>query len=403
METSAIIGKLKDYDADLRKIRHDIHQNPETAFEEVRTAKLVAEHLRSWGIDVTDGIAKTGVVGTLKGKRPGQRAIGLRADLDALHIPEATGKPYSSLVPGKMHACGHDGHTTMLLGAARYLAENPDFGGTVHFIFQPAEENLGGGREMVNEGLFDRFPVDAVYGMHNAPGLPVGKFAIRSGPFLAASDTWTVIFRGTGGHGGAGAHLSTDPTVPLGHFILALQTIIGRSVPAIETAVISVGHIKGGEFGAPNIIPSETMVRGTARCYKPQIRDLLERRMGELAQSLAAAYGCTAELNYERQYPPLVNHSEETDVAAQTAAGLVGDENVNTNAPIVTGSEDFAYMLEARPGSFIMIGNGVAEDGTYHNVHTPLYDFNDEILTLGSAYWINLVNNELSRGAEGAR
>ena len=396
MERSKVISQLKRYEPELIEIRHDIHQHPETGFEEVRTARLVADHLRAWGVEVTDGIAKTGVVGTLKGKRPGQRAIGLRADLDALHIREVPGRAYGSVVPGKMHACGHDGHTTMLLGAARYLAENPDFSGTVHFIFQPAEEGLGGGREMVEEGLFDRFPVDAVYGMHNAPGVPVGNFAVRSGPFLAASDSWTVTLRGTGGHGGAGAHLATDPTVPLGHLILGLQTIIGRNVPAIETAVASVGHVTAGDFNSPNIIPSEVIVRGTARSYKPKIGDLLERRISELANSLSQAYGCSAEVKYDRSYPPLYNHAEQTEVAAAAAAAVVGADKVNKNAALVTGSEDFAFMLEARPGSFIMIGNGVEPDGSFHNVHTPLYDFNDEIITLGSAYWVSLVQEELS-------
>jgi amidohydrolase len=392
---SAVTEELKRYEPELIAIRHDIHRHPEVGFEEVRTAKLVADHLRSWGVEVAEGIAKTGVVGTVKGKRPGQRAIGLRADLDALHIREATGLDYGSEIPGKMHACGHDGHTTMLLGAARYLAAHPDFGGTVHFIFQPAEEGLGGGRAMVEEGLFDRFPVDAVYGMHNAPGLPVGKFATRVGPFLAASDTWTVTFRGTGGHGGSRVHLATDPTVPLGHFVLALQTIIGRNVPAIETAVVSVGHIAGGDFGSPNIIPSGIVVRGTARSYKPEIRDLLQKRIAELAHSLAGAYGCTAAVDHDRCYPPLVNHAEQTAVSVAAATALVGVDNVNGDASQQTGSEDFAFMLQARPGGFVVIGNGVAPDGSFHNVHTPLYDFNDQILTLGASYWVSLVQQEL--------
>src|SRR5271168_4352090 len=291
-----IVDELKAYEPELIEIRRDIHRHPETGFEETRTAKIVADRLRSWGIDVVEGVAKTGVVGTLTGKRPGQRAIGLRADLDALHIREIEGRDHRSTVPGKMHACGHDGHTTMLLGAARYLAGNPDFGGTVYFIFQPAEEGLGGGRLMVEEGLFERFPADAVYGMHNMPGLEVGKFATRVGPFLAASDSWTVTFRGTGGHGGAGAHLATDPTLPLGHFVLALQTIIGRNVAATETAVASIGHVSAGDFGSPNIIPSEVVVRGTSRSYKPAIRDLLQKRITELAHSLAGAHGCTADV-----------------------------------------------------------------------------------------------------------
>ena len=303
MTQSALSEALKRYEPELIAIRHDIHRHPEVGFEEVRTAKLVADRLRGWGVEVTEGVAKTGVVGTLKGNRPGQRAIGLRADLDALHIREVPGREYSSQTPGKMHACGHDGHTAMLLGAARYLSEHRDFGGVVHFIFQPAEEGLGGGQLMVDEGLFDRFPVEAVYGMHNAPGLPAGAFATRPGPFLAASDSWTITLRGTGGHGGAGAHLATDPTMPLAHLILGLQTIIGRNVPAIDTAVVSVGHVAGGDPGSPNVIPSEIVLCGTARSYKPAIRDLLEKRLRELAETFATAYGCTAEVDYERRYP----------------------------------------------------------------------------------------------------
>jgi len=392
---SAVLEELKRYEPDLIAIRRDIHRHPEVGFEEVRTARLVAGRLRGWGLEVAEGIAKTGVVATLRGKRPGQRAIGLRADLDALHIREATGRDYASEIPGKMHACGHDGHTAMLLGAARYLAERPDFSGAVHFIFQPAEEGLGGGRAMVEEGLFDRFPVDAVYGMHNMPGLPVGKFATRAGPLLAASDSWTVTLRGSGGHGGAGAHLATDPTIPLGHFVLALQTIIGRNVPAIETAVASIGHVAGGDYGSPNIIPSEIVVRGTSRSYKPAIRDLLQKRIGELARSLAGAYGCSADVDYERRYPPLVNHAEQTAVSIAAASALVGADHVDADAPPRTGAEDFAFMLEARPGGYIMIGAGVGPDGSYHNLHTPLYDFNDEILTLGAGYWVSLVQQEL--------
>jgi hippurate hydrolase len=390
-----IVDVLKAYEPELIEIRRDIHRHPETGFEETRTAKLVADKLRSWGVDVVEGIAKTGVVGTLKGQRPGQRAIGLRADLDALHIKEIEGRDYRSTVPGKMHACGHDGHTAMLLGAAKYLAENPDFGGHVHFIFQPAEEGLGGGRLMVEEGLFERFPVDAVYGMHNAPGLPVGTFATRKGPFLAASDSWTVTFRGTGGHGGAGAHLATDPTIVLAQFIMGLQTIVSRNVQAIETAVVSVGHVGGGDIDAKNIIPSEVVVAGTSRSYKPAIRDLLERRLTELAHATAGAYGCSAVVDYDRRYPPLVTHAEQTDVSVAAAKALVGEAKVNGDAPQLTGSEDFSFMLEARPGGFVMIGNGVAPDGSFHNVHTPGYDFNDEILALGAGYWVSLVEEEL--------
>jgi len=393
---TAILDELKAYEPELIEIRRDIHRHPEVGFEETRTAKIVAEKLRSWGIDVVEGIAKTGVVGTLKGKRPGQRAIGLRADLDALNIQEIPGREHRSTIPGKMHACGHDGHTTMLLGAARYLAEHSDFGGHVHFIFQPAEEGLGGGRVMVEEGLFDKFPVDAVYGMHNAPGLPVGSFATRKGPFLAASDSWTVTFKGTGGHGGAGAHLATDVTVALAQFIMAVQTIVSRNVPAVETAVVSLGHIAGGDYNAPNIMPAQIVARGTARSYTPAIRDLLENRLTELAHATAAAFGCTAVVDYDRRYPPLVNHAEQTDISVAAAKALVGEAEVTGHAPLQTAGEDFAFMLEARPGGFVLIGAGVHPDGSFHNVHTPGYDFNDQILTLGAGYWVSLVQEELA-------
>ncbi len=394
-QRSGLVDELKAYEPELIAIRRDIHRHPETGFEETRTAKLVADTLRGWGIEVAEGIAKTGVVGTIKGNRTGQRAIGLRADLDALNIKEAPGRDYRSVVPGKMHACGHDGHTTMLLGAARRLAEKPDFAGTVHVIFQPAEEGQGGGKAMIEEGLFTRFPVDAVYGMHNAPGMPAGMFGTRKGPFMAASDTWAVVFRGTGGHGGAGAHMATDPTLAVGQFIGAIQTIVSRNVPATDVAVVSVGHIAAGHREAPNIIPAETVVCGTARSYSPAVRDLIEKRLKALAEASAATYGCSAEVDYDRRYPPLVTHAGQTDVSVAAARALVGERAVIAEAPLVTGSEDFAFMLEKKPGSFIMIGNGVEADGSYHYVHTPEYDFNDAILTLGAAYWVSLVAEEL--------
>jgi amidohydrolase len=391
----AILEGLKPYEPELIAIRRDIHRHPETGFEERRTAAIVAEDLRSWGIEVAEGIARTGVVGTLKGARPGQRAIGLRADLDALNIKEAAGPDHRSTVPGKMHACGHDGHTAMLLGAARYLAERPDFAGVVHFIFQPAEEGLGGGRLMIEEGLFQRFPVDAVYGMHNAPGLPTGMFATRKGPFLAASDGWTVTFRGTGGHGGAGAHLATDTTLALSQFVTAIQTIVSRNVPAADVAVVSVGHIAAGDFDAPNVIPAEAVVRGTSRSFKADVRNLVQKRVSELAHACAATFGCNAEVQHDGLFPALVTHAEQTDVSLAAARALAGDTKVIADAPLVTGSEDFAFMLEARPGGFILIGNGVDADGRARQLHTPDYDFNDAILTLGSGYWVSLVHEEL--------
>jgi amidohydrolase len=383
---------------ELTAIRRDIHRHPETAFEERRTAQIVADKLQSWGIEVHRGLATTGVVGTLKGKRPGQKTIGLRADMDALHLQEKNEFDYASVHANKMHACGHDGHTTMLLGAAQHLAAAPDFAGTVHFIFQPAEEGLGGARVMIEEGLFDKFNCDAVYGMHNMPGFPSGHFAIRAGAMLASSDSWQVTFKGTGGHG-AMPDRGTDPTYVAGQFIVAVQGIVGRNVPPSQTAVLSVGHIAGGSAGSPNVIPSEVLISGTARSFSADVRDLLERRLAEVAAGIAQAGGCTAESKYLRRYPALVNSVEQTSLAVEAAAMTVGRENVDPNTPRISGAEDFAFMLEKKPGAYIMIGNGGPDEGGCHNVHSPLYDFNDRILTTGAAYWVNLVQLELGNAA----
>jgi amidohydrolase len=395
MAEVAVLDRLRAIAPDLAAIRHDIHRHPETGFEESRTAALIARELAAYGLEVTSGIAKTGVVGVLKGGRPGNGAIALRADMDALNIEEVEGRPYGSTIPGKMHACGHDGHTAMLLGAARYLAEHRDFAGTVHFVFQPAEEGLAGGRVMVEEGLFDRFPADEVFGMHNIPGMKVGTFALRKGPFLAAGDSWTATFSGTGGHGGGGAHLATDPTLAAAQFVLSLQTIVSRNVPAIESAVISVGSLRGGDPKSANIIPSEVVVRGTARSYKPEIRDLLERRLTEIAVSCGELYSCHGRIDYVRRYPALVNHGPQSETAAAAARALVGDEAVSLDAEPRMFSEDFSYMLQARPGAFIFIGGGSQPNGEAPFLHTPAYDFNDEILALGAAYWVSLVQTTL--------
>ncbi len=390
----SILDEIKAFEPELVAIRRDIHAHPETRFEEVRTAALVAAKLRGWGLEVTEGVGRTGVVGTLHGARPGQRAIGLRADMDALFIQEENGFPHASTVPGKMHACGHDGHTAMLLGAAKYLSEHKGFGGTVQFIFQPAEEAGTGAAAMIADGLFDRFPVERVYGMHNSPGIAVGRFGVRAGPTLAGADFWGVTFHGTGGHGGAAPHLATDATVALGQFLMAVHTIIPRNVHPTESAALSVGYVNGGTFESPNVMPSRIVVRGTARYFTPAVQATMRRRLGELAESLAAANGCTAEFEYVALCPPTVNHAEKMPVATAAAVATVGAGQLG-DVPLSTGGEDFAYMLQQRPGVFIRIGNGMAADGSFHNVHRPKYDFNDEILALGATYWVNLVHQEL--------
>ena len=384
---------------ELVTIRRDIHTNPELGLEEHRTSRLVADKLKSWGIETTVGVGGTGVVGTIKGSGPGQRAIGLRADMDALAIVEDTNLPYASKAAGLMHACGHDGHTTMLLGAAQYLASHRDFSGTVHLIFQPAEEGRGGALAMLNDGLFERFPCDAVYGMHNMPGLPVGSFAICRGPALAGSSRWAVTFTGPGGHGGNGPHLTSDLTVVLAHFIMGLQTIVSRNVPPIDTAVIRIGSINGGSIEAGNVMPAKIVVGGTARCFSPHVKTVIETRMRELAKQLAAMHGAQAEMSMSWGAEPLVNHSEQTDVAIAAASALVGKEAVNGKARPVTGGEDFAHMLLRKPGAFIFVGNGTAPDGEAHGLHTPKYDFNDDAIPVGVGYWVSLVRQELKLGS----
>lgn len=395
-----LVARLETHKDGLTAIRRDIHAHPELGLEELRTARLVAGKLREWGLSVTEGVGVTGVVGTLKGRRPGQEAIALRADMDALEITERTGLPYASQHAGKMHACGHDGHTAMLLGAARHLAEDPDFAGEVHFIFQPAEEGRGGAVRMLEDGLFERFPCDAVYGMHIHSALAAGKFVIRPGAAMAAVDTWSVAIRGTGGHGGSRPHLSTDVTIACAHLVLALQNVIGRNVPSTEPAVVSVGSINGGSPVSPNVMPSEIIVTGTTRTFSEDVQAIMQRRLTELAHAHAGAQGCTAGVAYTRATRVLVNDPGHTAAMVRAAATLVGRDEVDANYRLVTGGEDFADMLRVKPGAYIFIGNGIKADGSYHSVHTSQFDFNDEVLTLGSAYWVALVQQELAAGHE---
>ncbi|MAE90589.1 MAG: amidohydrolase [Pelagibaca sp.] len=389
--TAATIAADSDFIARLTEIRHDIHRHPETAFEEVRTSNLVADFLEERGIEVHRGLARTGVVGVLKGRHPGNRRISLRADMDALHIEEKTGKLHVSTIPGKMHACGHDGHTTMLLGAAEKLAADPDFAGTVQFIFQPAEEGLGGARVMIEEGLFEQHPSDAVYGLHNMPGTPLGEFRTRPGAMMSAGDTWELTLRGTGGHG-AMPHEGTDPTMALASFLSGLSSIVARNVASFDSAVISVGHVAAGDFNSPNIIPAEVRLRGTARTFLPETRDLVERRLAELGRAAAAMHNCVADPNFIRRYPPLVNWPEETGRAVAAARATVDAAMVDGEAERVGASEDFSFMLEKVPGCFATVGNGT--ESAF--VHTPLYDFDDAVIPYGVAYWLNVVATELS-------
>jgi amidohydrolase len=392
MNVENVMAALKAHEAEMIAIRHDLHMHPETCYEEVRTSGVVAEKLTEWGIPFVRGLGKTGVVASIKGDRPGQRSIGLRADMDALNMVETNTFAHASTIPGKMHGCGHDGHTAMLLGAARYLKNNPDFGGTVHCIFQPAEEGGAGAQAMIDDGLFEQFPCDAVYSLHNKPGLPVGRFVTKVGPQLAATDYWQVTFKGTGGHGGA-PEKSTDATIALAQFILGLQTIVSRNMAAIDSAVISIGVIQAGS--SHNVMPAEIVVQGSTRSHRPEIRDLIEKRFAEIAHSCAAMSLCTAEIDYQRGYPALINTAEETAVAVAAASALVGAENVDGNNPPINAGDDFAFMLLKRPGCNVMMGNG--EDPTkWKNNHMPGYDFNDEALTIGSAYWVSLVDQELN-------
>jgi len=377
------------------EIRRDLHANPELGLEEIRTSQIVLAQLESAGIDAECTIGKTGVVGTIRGGKPGP-AIGLRADMDALDIVEETGLSYASQ-NGRMHACGHDGHTTMLLTAGRWLSENRDFSGTVHLIFQPAEEGRGGADAMIRDGLFERFPCDAIFGLHNTPGMPVGAFGIRDGAMMASAGKWEAVFKGKGGHGGVTPHLTQDVTYAAAHFILALQGIVGRNVPPIETAVLSVGHIGAGSAEAFNVVPSTLAICGTMRCYSSDVGNTLMQRLRETAEAAAAMSGCQVHIKGEVCMPALVNDQRCYEIALAAARAIASQDLVEAELKPTTGSEDFASMMQIVPGAFMRIGNGVETDGTFHAVHTPKYDFNDEIIGLGARYWVSVVHEAMQR------
>ena len=387
-----IINRIAESHAEMTQWRHQIHAHPETAFEEHKTAELVAGLLESFGVSVDRGIARTGVIGTLKGSLPGDRAIALRADMDALRIEEQNDVPHASRHRGRMHACGHDGHTAMLLGAAKHLAETRNFAGTIHFIFQPAEENEGGARLMVQEGVLERYPVEAVYGMHNWPEVPVGQFAVRPGPMMAAFDIFEILISGRGAHA-AMPHLAIDPIVVAAQLVNGLQTVASRDVNPAESAVVSITQIHGGDTW--NVIPETVVLRGTTRSFNPAVRDQIELAIRRIADGTCQACGAQMEFRYERRYPPLINASAETEVVATTAASIVGESNVKRDLLPSMAAEDFACFLEQKPGAYIWIGNGTAEAGGI--LHNPHYDFNDEVLPLGASYWVRLAEAALAK------
>ncbi|MGE5536131.1 MAG: M20 aminoacylase family protein [Acidobacteriota bacterium] len=385
-----IINRIADLHKEITEWRHDLHAHPEILYDVHRTAASVAEKLKAFGCDeVVSGIGRTGVVGVIKGRKGGSgKVIGLRADMDALPIEEETNLPYKSTNPGKMHACGHDGHTAMLLGAARYLAETRNFAGTAVVIFQPAEEGGAGGKAMVDDGMMDRFGIQEVYGMHNYPGMALGTFGLRPGAIMAAADHFTIEIEGRGGHA-ARPHISTDSVLVGAEIVSQLQSIVSRNVDPLESAVISVCMFHAGS--TDNVIPQTAQLRGTARSLVPQVQDLVEKRMHEVVEGTAKTLGAKATLKYRRGYPVLKNHPDQTDFAASIAAEIAGADKVNTSLAPVMGAEDFSFMLNARPGAFIFIGNGDSA-----GLHHPAYNFNDDVIPYGTSYWVKLVETALS-------
>ena len=386
------IDHIRTFHDELTAIRRDLHAHPEIGFEEHRTSDIVATLLQAWGIEVHRNIGGTGVVGVLR-KGNGEMAIGLRADMDCLPMEETNSFAHRSTIPGRMHACGHDGHTTMLLGAARHLAENGDFNGTVNFIFQPAEEGVGGAQAMLKDGLFQRFPCNFVYGMHNRPGLPVGQFAIRPGPMMASGAFFDIEITGRGAHG-ARPEGSIDPVVVATQIHIAFQSIVARTISPADTAVLSVTRIEGGD--AYNVIPQTAWLRGTARTMKRATMELIETTMRRLAEHIAQGYGATATMDFRLLFAPTINDPAETDAIIKAASTVVGRENVEANGPLVMGSEDFSFMLEAVPGAYINIGNGDTHGAV--PVHNPAYEFNDDAIPIGAAMFAELVAQKLPRG-----
>jgi amidohydrolase len=386
-----IVNRIAHLQPEIAAWRQDIHAHPEILYDVHRTAATVAQRLKEFGCDeVVTGIGRIGVVGVIRGRKgPGgaRKVVGLRADMDALPITEETQVPYRSTVPGKMHACGHDGHTAMLLGAAKYLTETRNFAGTAVVIFQPAEEGGAGANAMVKDGLMERFAIEEVYGMHNFPGLAVGQFAIRPGPLMAAADRIGIEITGVGGHA-ARPHVAVDPILVGAHIVSQVQSIVSRNVDPADAAVVSISVFQAGS--TDNVIPQTARLGGTARSFRPETRDLLERRLNEIVQGTAQLHGATARLTYTRDYPVTRNHEQQTAFAAGVAAEIAGPDRVNVNADLVMGAEDFSFMLQARPGAFIFVGNGDSA-----GLHNPSYDFNDDVIPVGASYWVRLVETAL--------
>ncbi|NBT10169.1 MAG: amidohydrolase [Betaproteobacteria bacterium] len=387
---TTVLEELRPKAEAFTALRREIHRFPELAFDEHRTSEMVARKLRDWGYDVTRGLGGTGVVGTMRRGLSG-RALGIRADMDALPIAEETGRPWSSTRPGLMHACGHDGHTAMLLGAAQHLAETGGFDGTVHLIFQPAEEGGGGALKMMEDGLFDRFPCDAIFAMHNMPGVPQGHLWLREGPMMASSDYATITVRGHGGHG-AMPHQASDPLVAAASLVMALQTVVSRNVDPQQTAVVTIGAFHAGQ--ANNVIPASAKLELSVRALDPAVRELLRQRIHALAAAQAESFGVKADIDWRSGYAVLINAAEPTEFARGVARELVGAERVNPQAPALTGSEDFSFMLQQVPGSYLLIGNGDGPGSCM--VHNPAYDFNDDIIATGSAFWVLLTRRFLA-------
>lgn len=382
----SIIDAIRTYQDELTTIRRDFHANPELGLEEHRTAEIVAQKLESWGIEVHRGVGRTGVVGVLR-KGSGKTAVGLRADMDCLPMEEQTNLPYRSNNPGRMHACGHDGHTTMLLGAAKYLAEHGKFDGVVNFIFQPGEEGIGGALAMLEDGLFDRFPCDAIYAMHNRPGMKIGEYAISPGPSSAGGAFFDITITGVGSHG-ARPEASIDPLLVACSITTALQSIVARNVPPADTAVLSVTKIVGGD--AYNVIPQSAVISGTARAFKREVMALMETNMKRMAAGVAAGFGATAEVDFRVIFAPLINDEGRTTELADAAASLVGDSKVDRAKPPGMGSEDFSFMMEKVPGAYIQVGNGDSAQ-----LHNPAYNFNDECTPYGSALYAMIAEQKL--------